>query len=287
MKKIAVIGSLNADLMVQVPKLPVPGETLMGKSFEILPGGKGMNQAVAAAKLGANVTMCGLVGNDPNGTLLLNQLEKVGVNSSSVLKIEQVPTGTALVTTSQEDNTIVVIPGANACVDSTYVDSVKDTLKEADMVLLQFEIPSETVYYIIDYCFTENIPIILDPAPAGEVKKGYLEKITYLILNETELKGIFCLPKEDVLEQYPNKIIMTAGKDGAYFHDGKKLIHCKAKTVTCVDATGAGDAFHGAFAVAVLNGKTVEEAIHYANEVAAFTTTKKGAQSAMPDKDYF
>ncbi|MBE5961994.1 MAG: ribokinase [Lachnospiraceae bacterium] len=287
MKNIAVIGSLNADLMVQVPKLPVPGETLMGKSFEVLPGGKGMNQAVAAAKLGAHVMMCGMVGDDSNGTLLLEQLRKTGVDSSKVLKVEQMSTGTALVTTSEEDNTIVVIPGANGCMDSHYVDSIKHSLKEADMVLLQFEIPSETVYYIIDYCFENDIPVMLDPAPAGEVKEEYLDKITYLILNETELEGIFKLPKEEVLEKHSNKIIMTAGKDGAYFHNGETLMHCKAKTVTCVDATGAGDAFHGAFAVAVLNGKTIEEAVLFANEVAAFTTTKKGAQSAMPDKDHF
>lgn len=284
LNKILVIGSLNVDLMVQVDKLPVPGETLTSRSFETLPGGKGMNQAVCAAKLGANVTMAGCIGQDAYGELLLRTLEVNQIQSNYIKKIPEVPTGTAIVTTSPEDNNIIVVPGANAYVDRDYIDSIYEVIKQADLVMLQLEIPLDTVYYVIDLCVKENIKVVLNPAPAQRVEQAYIEKVNYLIPNETELVSIFGDSYTTILAKYPNKIIMSAGEHGAYFHDGTTLVNCKARDVEVVDTTGAGDAFNGAFAVAVLAGKGLKDAVDYANGIAAITTTVKGAQGADTDR---
>lgn len=278
MKKILVIGSLNADMVVEVDHLPVPGETKTCNSFEVLPGGKGMNQAVCAAKLGADVTMAGCIGEDHYGTMLLQVLKENGIRCDLVHTIPNVSTGMAVVTTSTEDNSIIVIPGANAKVDCEYIDSIAEDMKQMDMVVVQLEIPIKTVYYIIDRCNELGIPVLFNPAPAADIKDGIIDKVTYFTPNETELSAIYHDTKEAVLQKYPNKIIMSAGKDGAYYHDGNRLMHCKARTVSVVDTTGAGDAFNGALAFAVLEGKPLEDAVDYANGIAAITTTVKGAQ---------
>lgn len=284
MKNILVIGSLNADLMVQVNKLPCPGETLTCNSFEILPGGKGMNQAVCAAKLGANVTMAGCIGKDEYGRLLLETLEKNRMNVECVKTSSDVSTGIAIVTTSPIDNNIIVVPGANECVDTEYIDSIREVIKKAELVMVQLEIPLQTVYHIIDLCEELKVPVILNPAPAKNIDLTYIDKVKYVIPNETELMAIFQEPYETVLEKYPNKIIMSAGEHGAYFHDGEKLVNCKARKIQVVDTTGAGDAFNGAFAYAILDGMQLKEAVEYANGIAAITTTVKGAQSADADR---
>lgn len=284
LKNILVIGSLNADLMVQVDELPVPGETLTGNSYEILPGGKGMNQAICAAKLGANVTMAGCVGVDENATLLLNTLKENKVDHSHIRQIPDVSTGMAIVTSSPKDNQIIVVPGANALVDKEYIDSIRHVIREADMVIVQFEIPLETVCYVIDICQEEQVSIILNPAPANSIDPQYIEKVNYIIPNETELESIFQDDYKTILAKYPNKMIMSAGEHGAYYHDGTKLVNCKARTVEVVDTTGAGDAFNGALAVALLEGKKLEDAVNFANGIAAITTTVKGAQGAHADR---
>lgn len=284
LKNILVIGSLNVDLMVQVDELPVPGQTLTSRSFEILPGGKGMNQAVCAAKLGANVTMAGCIGNDSYGELLMKTLEENQINSKHIRTMPGKPTGTAIVTTSPKDNNIIVVPGANACVDRQYIDSIHEVIKQADLVIVQLEIPLDTVYYVIDICHKENIAVILNPAPAHEIDKTYIEKVNYFIPNETELVSIFNEDFKTILARYPNKIIMSAGENGAYFHDGTELVNCKARNVKVVDTTGAGDAFNGALAVSVLAGKDLRSAVDYANGIAAITTTVKGAQGADADR---
>lgn len=280
LKKILVIGSLNADQMVEVDKLPVPGETRTCKSFEVLPGGKGMNQAVCAAKLGADVTMAGCIGEDQYGSMLLQVLQEQGVHCELIRKISGTPTGMAIVATSTEDNSIIVIPGTNALVDCEYIDAISEQIKKMDMVIVQLEIPIKTVYHIINLCNEYGIPVLFNPAPAGELNHEYIDKVSFFTPNETELQAMFHESKEKVLARYPNKIIMSAGKDGAYYHDGTKLVHCKARTISVVDTTGAGDAFNGALAYAVLGGQTLEEAVDYANGIAAITTTVKGAQGA-------
>lgn len=285
MKNITVIGSMNIDMMVQVDRLPVPGETILSKNLEILPGGKGMNQAVCAAKLGAAVTMAGCIGEDEYRNFLLNTLKQNQIETKYIHSVKDISTGMAIVTTSNTDNTIVVVPGANACVDKNYVKSLEEVILASDLVMLQLEIPLETVYEIIDFCYVNSIKVILNPAPAKPLRLDYIEKVTYCIPNETELQLIFQKPYEEVLKDYPGKIIMSAGKDGAYFHNGEKLVHCKAVPAKVVDTTGAGDAFNGAIAVAALAGKTLEEAVMFANQIAAYTISYKGAQGAMPDID--
>lgn len=284
MNKILVIGSLNADLFTQVEQLPRPGETIRCHSFEVMPGGKGMNQAVVASKLGATVTMAGCVGDDAYGTMLLDTLVKQGIDCSHIQIRQGTSTGMAIVTTSPLDNSIVVIPGANATVDCAYVDSILDEIKKTDLVVLQLEIPMETVYYVIDRCEEYNVPVLLNPAPAGQLDPDYIDKVDYLIPNETELESMFHDNYEHVLEQYPNKIIMSAGKRGAYYHDGTQLVHCKARTVSVVDTTGAGDAFNGAVAYALLGQRSLRECVEFANGIAAITTTVKGAQGASADR---
>lgn len=284
MNNILVIGSLNADLMVQVNELPVPGETVSSKSFEVLPGGKGMNQAICAAKLGANVTMAGCVGTDEYARILFEALNQSQVNSEYIRIESDAPTGIAIVTTSHKDNNIVVVPGANALVDSNYIDSIRHVIRESDMVILQLEIPLETVYYTIDVCREEGVPVLLNPAPARNINPDYIEKVAYLIPNETELVSIFKEDYETTLAKYPNKIIMSAGEHGAYYHDGNGIVNLEARKIQVVDTTGAGDAFNGAFAVAILQGKELKDAIAFANGIAAITTTVKGAQGADADK---
>lgn len=284
MKNILVIGSLNADLMVQVNELPVPGETVLSNSFEILPGGKGMNQAVCAAKLGANVTMAGCVGSDEYATILLEVLHQNNVNKEYVRIVSELPTGMAIVTTSTKDNNIVVVPGANAFVDTNYINSIRHVIKQSDMVILQLEIPLETVYYTIDICKEEGVTVLLNPAPAQSINPDYIDKVSYMILNETELDSIFHEEYKAALAKYPNKIIMSAGDKGAYYHDGDDIVNCEARKIEVVDTTGAGDAFNGAFAVAILEGKELNEAIAFANGIAAITTTVKGAQGADADR---
>ena len=285
MKKITVIGSMNIDMLVQVDKLPVPGETMQCNAYEILPGGKGMNQAVCAAKLGAAVTMAGCLGEDMYSTFLLDTLRQNNIETKFIKTVKETSTGMAIVTTSNTDNTIVVVPGANSYVDKSYTESLKELITASDLVMLQLEIPLDTVYEIIDFCYENAIKVILNPAPGKAIKPEYIEKVTYCIPNETELKLIFQKPYQEVLKEYPGKIIMSAGKDGAYFHDGEKLVHCKAVPAQVVDTTGAGDAFNGAIAVATLAGKPLEEAVIFANQIAAFTISYKGAQGAMPDID--
>lgn len=284
MNNILVIGSLNADLMVQVDELPIPGETVSSNSFEVLPGGKGMNQAICAAKLGANVTMAGCVGTDEYARILMEALHQNQVHSEYIRIAETAPTGMAIVTTSSKDNNIVVIPGANALVDMEYINSIRHVIKQSDLVILQLEIPLETVYYTIDVCNEEGVDVLLNPAPAQNINPEYIEKVSYLIPNETELASIFKEDYKTTLAKYPNKIIMSAGEHGAYYHDGNTIVNLEARKIEVVDTTGAGDSFNAAFAVAVLEGKEIKEAIAYANGIAAITTTVKGAQGADADR---
>ena len=180
--KLAVVGSINTDMTVTAERIPLKGETLMGDSLSYIPGGKGANQAVAMAKLGAEVEMFGCVGNDDNGRRMLDNLNRVGVKTEHIQVLEGVPTGIAMITVGESDNTIIVVPGANGKVDKAYVDGIKDELVKYDMVVLQHEIPLETVHYIAEFCYEKNIPVVLNPAPAAEVLMSIIYKVTYVTL---------------------------------------------------------------------------------------------------------
>lgn len=283
--KIVVVGSLNLDFVVQASRFPKKGETLMGDNSTISFGGKGANQAVCAAKLGAEVSMIGCLGNDGNGKLMLENLEKFQIDTKNINIVEHTSSGIAQITIADNDNTIIIVSGANAHVCEKDIDEAKNTILSADIVMLQLEIPLSTVQYVIDLCYEHNIKTILNPAPACDLDMNMIEKVTYLTPNEIEVEQIFKDTIEHILPKYPNKIVMTAGSRGVYYHDGKQIRNVACKKVDVVDTTGAGDAFNGAFAYAIAQGKDIAGAITFGNIIAGISIGNLGAQSSMPDKE--
>lgn len=283
--KIAVVGSINVDQTVIADRIPLKGETLFGKSINYIPGGKGANQAVAMAKLGADVTMFGCVGDDDNGKQMIANLVKNNINASNIKTVNGVPTGIAIITLGDNDNTIVVLKGANDCVNKSYIDSIKDELLKQDMVVLQHEVPLETVHYVIELCSKNNIKTVLNPAPAANVPMEIIDKVTYITPNEHEVGLIFGKDKslEELLKKYPKKLIVTLGSDGvATALNDSEILKVPVRKTTVVDTTGAGDTLNGAFSVRICMGDKIEDALKYANVAASLSIEKLGAQSGMP-----
>lgn len=288
MPNIAVVGSISMDLVAVSKKRPKAGETVIGEAFHTIPGGKGANQAVAAARLGANVAMVGAVGNDDYGTVVRKNLENERIFIDYVVPVTDRTTGIAHIVLAEEDNSIVVVQGANALVNKSVVDRSKDLLVKADMVVLQLEIPLETVKYVLAICEEHNIPVMLNPAPAQVLSEEILEKATYITPNEHECRIVlddFTSPIEDLLAKYPNKLLMTEGSNGVRFHNGTEIVHVPSIAVDVVDTTGAGDTFNGALAVALSEGETLQKAIRFANIAGGLSVTKLGAQDGMPTRD--
>lgn len=283
--KLAVVGSINMDMTVTAPRIPLKGETLMGESIRYIPGGKGANQAVAMAKLGAEVEMFGCVGADSNGEKMLQNFKEVGVKTNHIQVLKDVPTGIAMITVGDNDNTIVVVPGANGKVNKAYIDSVKSELESFDMVILQHEIPLDTVHYVVEICHEKGIKVVLNPAPAAEVPMEIIEKVTYVTPNEHEAVLIFGdkLTTEELLKKYPEKLVITQGARGVStcLVNGEVLT-VPARRAQVVDTTGAGDTLNGAFSVQIATGKDMESALIYANTAASLSTEKFGAQTGMP-----
>jgi len=285
LKKIAVVGSINIDQTVTAERIPLKGETLSGGSLRYIPGGKGANQAVAMAKLGAEVEMFGCVGDDDNGRKMVENLTANGVKTSHIRVTADVPTGIAIITVGDHDNTIIVVEGANGQVDRAYIDSVKDVLLGYDMVVLQHEIPLDTVHYVVELCAAHAIPTILNPAPAAEVPMDIIDKVTYLTPNEHEAVLIFGRERstEDLLKAYPEKLVITQGSRGVSVGlSGGEVLNVPARKATVVDTTGAGDTLNGAFCVKIAEGCGIAEALRYANAAASLSIGKFGAQSGMP-----
>lgn len=288
MPNIAVVGSISMDLVAVSKKRPKAGETVIGEAFHTIPGGKGANQAVAAARLGGNVAMVGAVGNDDYGTVVRKNLENERIFIDYVVPVTDRTTGIAHIVLAEEDNSIVVVQGANALVNKSVVDRSKDLLVKADMVVLQLEIPLETVKYVLAICEEHNIPVMLNPAPAQVLSEEILEKATYITPNEHECRIVlddFTSPIEDLLAKYPNKLLMTEGSNGVRFHNGTEIVHVPSIAVDVVDTTGAGDTFNGALAVALSEGETLQKAIRFANIAGGLSVTKLGAQGGMPTRD--
>lgn len=286
MVKIVVVGSSAMDLVVTSKVRPKKGETIMGESFKIVPGGKGANQAIAAARLGAKVTMLGCVGSDSFGHDILENLKADGISIERMSQIEGVESGTAHITLVEGDNSILVVKGANAYVTPAYIEQHLDVLKEADMVLIQQENPEETVDFVIESCHRFNVPVILNPAPARKIKQETIEKATYLTPNEHEANVLFDVDDYlPMLAHYPNKVFVTEGEAGVRYHDGTTEVVVPTYKVQVTDTTGAGDTFNGAFAVALAEGKTLEESLIFANRAASLSVTKFGAQGGMPTKE--
>lgn len=283
--RLAVVGSINTDMTVTAERIPLKGETLMGDSISYIPGGKGANQAVAMAKLGAEVEMFGCVGNDSNGEKMIENMKNVGIKTDNIKVLEDVPTGIAMITVAENDNTIVVVPGANGKVDKAYVDSIKDVLQAYDMVVLQHEIPLDTVHYIVEFCAEKNIPVVLNPAPAAKVPMEIIEKVTYLTPNEHEAVLIFGdeLTTEELLKKYPEKLLITQGSKGvSTCLKSGDVLTVPPRPANVVDTTGAGDTLNGAFCVKIAGGADVKTALTFANTAASLSIEKFGAQSGMP-----
>ena len=283
--KLAVVGSINMDMTVTAERIPLKGETLMGDSIRYIPGGKGANQAVAMAKLGAWVEMFGCVGDDGNGEKMLKNFQELGVKTDHIQVLKDVPTGIAMITVGEKDNTIVVVPGANGKVDRAYIDSVKTELEGFDMVVLQHEIPLDTVHYVIEFCHEKGIKVVLNPAPAAEVPMNIIDKVTYVTPNEHEAVLIFGdeLETDDLLKKYPEKLVITQGSKGVStcLANGEVLT-VPARKAEVVDTTGAGDTLNGAFSVKITEGENMETALRFANTAASLSTEKFGAQTGMP-----
>ena len=287
--KLAVIGSINMDQVVTTERIPGKGETLAGSDLRYISGGKGANQAVAMARLGAEVSMFGCVGDDDNGRQLLDALRKEGVDVNHVAVREEAPTGLAIITVSENDNVIIVVSGANGLVDRAYIDSIADQLMDCDLVVLQHEIPIDTVHYAVSFCYEKGIPAVLNPAPAAKVPEEIIEKVSLLTPNEHEAALIFGedMGMDEMLKSHPEKLIITCGSKGACFctKDGE-TITVPAIEAGVVDTTGAGDTLNGAICVRIAAGDDLEAALRYANVAAGLSVEKFGAQGGMPtDRD--
>jgi len=294
MTKILVIGSLNQDLVVRAPRFPLPGETIHGENLVTIPGGKGANQAVAAARLGEHVAMIGRVGADVFGTTLVNNLKQNKVDTDRVIKDESSTTGTAvIVVDSQGQNSIILSPGANGKV--TPSDVTPESFIDSNLLLLQFEIPIETVIHSANLARARGLLVLLNPAPAYNIPDNLLRAADYILPNETELGLLTGKPISDLalveaaglslIARGARNIIVTLGAKGALIVkiDGAKLI--PAFKVKVVDTTAAGDAFIGGLAVGLLNGKSLEDAVQYASACGALAVTKFGAQPSLPTAD--
>ncbi|WP_147803702.1 ribokinase [Alkalicoccus halolimnae] len=274
--KVTVVGSINVDMVTTSEKMPKQGETILGEAFHTVPGGKGANQAVAAAKLGADVTMLGKVGEDAIGKEMIANLQKEKVCTDYVEPVTGISTGVATILLSGGDNRIIVTPGANLKVTPEYVRRHEKVLRESDIVLIQFEIPLETVEEVLRICEAHQVPVVINPAPAQKLKKVFWEKATWITPNETERDELFDG------HTFSNKMIVTLGGEGVLLPGAETVI--PGFSVTAVDTTGAGDTFNGALASSLAAGKPVTEAVSFANAAAAISVTEFGAQGGMPLK---
>ena len=292
MTNILVIGSLNADLVVRAPRFPAPGETIQGEDLVTVPGGKGANQAVAAARLGADVAMIGRVGADSFGASLIENLKQNHVDATHVTRDTSAATGTAvIVVDSHGQNSIVLSPGANAKVKPADVEPA--SFSDVKLLLLQLEIPTETVLHAARLAKESGLGVLLNPAPARELPDELLSNADYLLPNETELSLLAGKSVSDVrsaeaaarslVRREAQIVIVTLSANGALIVGKDKSKHIPSFTVNVVDTTAAGDAFIGGFAVALLNGKSLEDAVQYACACGALAVTKFGAQPSLPN----
>ena len=295
MKKILVVGSLNVDFVAGVTHIPKPGETILADRMTVTPGGKGANQAFAAAKLGGNIAMLGAVGSDTYGAMLLESLRSVGVDVSGILVDEGDNTGMAWISVSETgENSIVVISGANRSVTTAYIDEHMDALRDCDIVIMQLEIPLDTVRYVAQKAKELGKTVILDPAPAvktlGEslfacidIVKPNETELAILVDNENALADVAAAARK-IAERGAKNVVVTLGSNGAFLLNdrGEALEFPVGAPVDVVDSTAAGDSFTAAVALQLAKGKCLEEAIPYAMRVAEITITRKGAQISIP-----
>jgi len=290
--KLVVIGSANTDMVVKAEKLPLPGETILGGTFFMNAGGKGANQAVAAARLGGDVTLVAKVGNDIFGKGTIEGLKSENINTNFVLVDDGVPSGTALIMLNEEgENCIMVAPGANANLLPGDIDLVKN-LHEAEIILMQLEIPMETILSVVKNAKINGQKIIINPAPAQVLENEILNGLFLLTPNEIEATLLTGINVEDevtasgaadiFLSKGVQHVIITLGKQGAYFKSNELEFSVKAPIVKAMDSTAAGDTFIGALSVAVTEKMDWKKAVEFAVQAASISVTRLGAQASVP-----
>lgn len=294
--KIVVVGSINMDLLATVDRFPVPGETVRSKSFTTVPGGKGANQAAAAALAGAQVTMVGRVGKDIFGDSCLENLKSKGVDIQFIKRDEQEPTGNAMISVDTEgQNELIYTAGANNRVTVQDAKDAKDAIQAADMIILQFELPMETVSGVVSLASELGTRIIVNPAPADTPTEGLLKKIDYFVPNESEAKQLTGLhvvdtdtaaeAAKELFNRGTKHVIVTMGPQGAVIYDTNGLLRVPTRQVKAVDVTAAGDSFIGALAVALSSDRDLPDAVDFACSAATLSVTKLGAQPSIPTRE--
>lgn len=292
-KKIIVVGSCNTDMVVKTDRLPVPGETVLGNSFMMNPGGKGANQAVAASRLGGNVTFITKTGNDLFGRQSIERYVEEKINTDYIFSDHNLPSGVALIMVdTQGENCIVVAPGANASLSVQDIDKAKNIIEQGDILLMQLEIPMVTVEHAAKIASQKGIKVILNPAPAAFLSNDLLECLYAIVPNKTEAEILSGIKVSDIdsakraadiiASKGVNIVVITLGSKGALIKNGKEYIFIDAEKVEAVDTTAAGDTFCGALSVALSEGLSIVEAVKMANKASAITVTREGAQSSIP-----
>ena len=284
MTRIVVVGSINMDLVTQAPRFVGPGETILGERFLTVPGGKGANQAVAAARLGADVALVGATGDDAFGRQLREGLAIEGVDLSHVAQLADSASGTASITVAGGENQIIVVPAANARVTPAQVERAQTLIARADAVLVQMEIPLATVEATLRLGHRLGVPVILNPAPAQKLPIDWLQLARYVTPNQHELAILLGAdPDEDfrtLMQRAPCPVVLTRGGEGAWYREQGEPIHQSGFNVKVVDSTGAGDTFNAALAVFLHEG--LAAAVRKACAAAALSVTRLGAQGGMP-----
>jgi ribokinase len=292
-KKIIVIGSSNTDMVIKADRLPVPGETVIGGKFFMNPGGKGANQAVAAARLGGKVTLVCKTGNDIFGKQSIELFNSEGINTNYIFSDPKNPSGVALITVdSNGENCIVVASGANASLSPSDIESAKSEIETGDIVLMQLEIPMETVEFATQMANKKGIKVILNPAPARALSDKLLKSLYIVTPNKGEaeiLSGIKVTDWESAMKAASviklkgvNIVVITLGSLGALVCEDNIFHQVEAFKVEPVDTTAAGDTFSGALCVAISEGNSIVDAVRFAAKASALTVTKMGAQSSIP-----
>ena len=294
MSDISVLGIFVADISFSGPKIPAIGETILGNKYNVGPGGKGCNQAVAIARLGAKVNFISKIGKDSYGELALNTLTKNKINTESVIQDENLQTGVAgiLVDKNSGKNAINVIVGAPSTLKVAEIDKHIDIIKNSKIFLTQLEVPKDVTLHCLKIAKENGCLTILNPAPASEITKEFYSNIDYFTPNETEAEfytGIKITNEKEAKQAADKlinlgikKIIITLGEKGLFYSDGKEEIYLQATPVKAIDTTGAGDAFNGGLAFGLSKEKPIKECLELANKVAGISTTKLGAGDAMP-----
>lgn len=295
--KIVVVGSINMDLVVRLPRIPKPGETLLGGVFNTYPGGKGANQAVAMARLGADVILIGAVGADPFGDELLHTLELESVDTRHIFRKKDIATGVAMIEVDVEgQNSIAVTSGANFELSPADVCTAMNEVGHFDLLVMPLETPIDTITMAAKIAADKHAKVILNPAPAQVLPKDLLDLVDILVPNEHEIEvvaGVSVPVLQDDNTQTPSyshlgveNLIITLGRNGVYYENRSGVqLRIPAFQVQAVDTTAAGDCFVGALAVSIAEGRTMVEAIQFANAAGALSVTHVGAQPSLPFRD--